>query len=133
MKLERHDLSHAKLQKASAIACLVVHSHFIVQMKKCAIPLVGSVNPCFMSSQINCKMSLHFTCFLFLFRFFLSRHSFSSRCHLITRMSYVIHKTRFCFRLFFFSTISICNSSQQDCCTSDGIFNQTSNSFYFYF
>ena len=63
--------------------------------------------PCFMSPQINRKTSLHFTCFALLFRFFISLHSFSSRSLLITRMSYVIHKTRFRFPLFFFSVQSL--------------------------
>ena len=54
-----------------------------------------------MSPQINRKTSLHFTCFTFLSVIFLFRRSFSSRSLLITRMSYVIQKTRFRFRLFF--------------------------------
>ena len=63
-----------------------------------------------MCPQINCKTSLHFTCFTRLFRFFFSRHSFSSRSLFDNLDEYVIHKTRFRFRLFVFSTISTCNN-----------------------
>ena len=60
------------------------------QGRPCRLGYISKLHicyPCFMSPQINRKTSLHFTCFTFLFLFFLSRPSFSSRSLLITRMS----------------------------------------------
>ena len=60
------------------------------QGRPCRLGYISKLHicyPCFMSPQINRKTSLDFTCFTFLFLFFLSRPSFSSRSLLITRMS----------------------------------------------
>ena len=48
-------------------------------LRSAVCSLQMSCYPCFMSPQINRKTSLHFTCFTCSFRFFFSRHSFSSR------------------------------------------------------